>query len=125
MRNNGKDGIRTSGTHSSIICPKCGKDAFRCESVGDFKNYCHFTKNGVVRHSVLVEKPEERNERLGICPFCGKKPVANVVPPHSHEIVTFMPDYPGGAFIECVCGVAMSGATLEEAIEKWNRRIEE
>lgn len=59
---------------------------------------------------------------LKTCPFCGRMPIVHVIPAHKHNFAVFMPDYPGGAFIECVCGVAIPGATLEEAAEKWNVR---
>lgn len=41
------------------------------------------------------------------CPFCGKKAVINTIEPHAHMFVP-MPDYEGGAFIEC------TGCTLEQ-----------
>ena len=66
----------------------------------------------------------ERKELLP-CPFCGGKAMLDIIPPHTHTIATFMPDYEGGAFIECTgCTCAMSGRTAEEVAEAWNRRVE-
>lgn len=57
------------------------------------------------------------------CPFCGGDAVMTVIEPHTHVIATFMPDYEGGAFIECTgCSAAISGATPEQAAAAWNRR---
>lgn len=56
------------------------------------------------------------------CPFCGGDALLEVVPPHKH-IISTMPDYEGGAFIECAkCNCAMSGSTAEEITEAWNTR---
>ena len=64
-------------------------------------------------------------EELKHCPFCGGEAVIEIVEPHSHILSTFMPDYGGGAFIECKkCTCAISAETKEEAIEAWNRRVE-
>ncbi len=60
------------------------------------------------------------------CPFCGCDASLMVIEPHAHYIATFMPDYPGGAFIECtVCTASISGETEEEATTTWNRRTPE
>ena len=57
------------------------------------------------------------------CPFCGGEAVIEIVEPHSHILATFMPNYGGGAFIECQkCTCAISAETKEEAVEAWNRR---
>lgn len=62
-------------------------------------------------------------EKLKPCPFCGGKANIVVVEPHTHEIAIFMPDYEGGAFVECNdCTCAISAKTKEMAIEAWNRR---
>lgn len=59
------------------------------------------------------------------CPFCGSDAFMEYIEPHTHIIATFMPDYEGGAFIECtVCTAAISGRTREEAAAGWNRRAE-
>jgi hypothetical protein len=58
------------------------------------------------------------------CPFCGEKPKLYEIPPHTHQIATFMPDFAGEWICECdICGQAITaGKTAEEATEKWNRR---
>ena len=57
------------------------------------------------------------------CPFCGGKAFMEVIEPHEHFIAD-LPDYGGGAFIECTnCTCSMSAKTEEKAIEAWNRRV--
>lgn len=57
------------------------------------------------------------------CPFCGSEPFVREIEPHTHVLATFMPDYKGGAFVECTgCTAAMSGDNREEVIEAWNKR---
>ena len=63
--------------------------------------------------------------KLKPCPFCGSKAIINIIPPHTHKIATFMPDYGGGAFVECTncsCGIAASNRA--EAVEAWNTRVD-
>lgn len=61
-------------------------------------------------------------EGLKPCPFCGGEAVMLEIPPHIHIIVD-LPDCSGSAFVECTkCTAAISGETVEEAIEIWNRR---
>lgn len=63
------------------------------------------------------------DEKLKPCPFCGGKANIIVVEPHKHFLAKFMPDYEGGAFVECSgCTCALSAESREEAIEAWNRR---
>lgn len=63
------------------------------------------------------------NKNLLPCPFCGGEAIIHTVEPHTHVIAKFMPDYGGGAFIECKsCTCAISGETEQEAITTWNRR---
>ena len=72
----------------------------------------------------MSDKTSDRtsDKRLKSCPFCGGEAVLNVVEPHIH-IFAEMPDYHGGAFIECSkCTCAMSGETAEEVIKAWNTR---
>ena len=58
------------------------------------------------------------------CPFCGGEASIMEVEPHTHILATWIPDYKGGAFIECDgCTCAVSAETKEEAIEAWNRRV--
>lgn len=65
---------------------------------------------------------EDYDADLKLCPFCGSKAFLLVVPPHEHIIVD-MPDYEGGAFVECLkCSAAISGETPEKAVETWNSR---
>lgn len=65
--------------------------------------------------------------KLKPCPFCGEKPKLYEIPPHTHQIATFMPDFAGEWICECdICGKAITGGkTAEEAAEKWNRRAPE
>lgn len=59
------------------------------------------------------------------CPFCGGEAFIRVIPPHKHFLVN-MPDYKGGAFVECVnCSCGIAEDTKEEAIKAWNRRVGE
>ena len=56
------------------------------------------------------------------CPFCGGEAFLHTVEPHKHIIVD-LPDYGGGAFVECTnCSCAISGETAEEAAKAWNTR---
>lgn len=65
-------------------------------------------------------------EELKPCPFCGSEAYIVEVKPHSHIIATFMPDYEGGAFVECTgCTCALSAESKEEAIVAWNRRVKD
>jgi Lar family restriction alleviation protein len=59
------------------------------------------------------------------CPFCGDNPIITEIEPHKHitALADFMPDYDGGAFIECLkCSAMMSAKDKNEALSKWNRR---
>lgn len=59
------------------------------------------------------------------CPFCGKDPEHQTLEPHSHAL-TFggfkMPDYPGGATVECTCGAGLIDDSLEAVVARWNTR---
>lgn len=60
------------------------------------------------------------------CPFCGEEAVIQWIEPHTHTVTTFIPDYEGGAFIECTgCTAAISGKTKQETITAWNTRAAE
>lgn len=62
--------------------------------------------------------------KLKPCPFCGGEAFVNVIEPHKHMIATWLPEYGGGAFVECAgCGCGLSAPTETEAIEKWNLRV--
>jgi hypothetical protein len=50
--------MQTSRASSAITCPYCGKPAARRE--GDA--YMHFTKKGVVWHTVTQEKAQQVGE---------------------------------------------------------------
>jgi hypothetical protein len=58
------------------------------------------------------------------CPFCRSGAIINYIPPHTHGLATFMPDYEGGHFIECSgCTAAIAGGSnLSEAVAAWNQR---
>lgn len=71
MRNSGKGGMRTSGTHCSIYCPKCGKPAARTETQGECVFYLHFTKAGSIWH--VLEKGRWFTRRRGPTVGLGKK----------------------------------------------------
>lgn len=65
------------------------------------------------------------NAELKPCPFCGSKATIDIIPPHKYYFVD-MPDYGGGAFIECTgCSCCYSRSTAEEAIKGWNTRYNE
>lgn len=73
---------------------------------------------------ILWGKLMEQKIELKPCPFCGKKAVINTIEPHAHIFVP-MPDYEGGAFIECTgCTCVVSGKTEHEAVEAWNRMVD-
>ena len=50
MKDNGKGGMQSAGAQFTLICPKCGKPAFRREVRQGGTAYLHFTKKGSVRH---------------------------------------------------------------------------
>ena len=63
--------------------------------------------------------------KLKPCPFCGGEAFLNVIPPHKHHFVN-LPDYEGGATVECTgCAVGMMMRTVEEVVEAWNRRAQD
>lgn len=67
----------------------------------------------------------EKKTELKPCPFCGAEAIINTIEPHTHKLAAFMPDYEGGTFIECNgCTCAVSGKTDREAVEAWNRRVD-
>lgn len=59
------------------------------------------------------------------CPFCGKDPEYQILEPHSHAL-SFggfkIPDYPGGATVECACGAGLIDDSLEAVAIRWNTR---
>lgn len=59
MRNNSKGGMQTRGANYSIVCPVCGKPAFRVDSYASGKRYAHFTKKGCVWHFVAAQEAEK------------------------------------------------------------------
>ena len=64
-----------------------------------------------------------KQEELKPCPLCGAKAVIMNIGAHQHVIATWMPDYTGGAFIECTsCTCCLSARTEAEAITAWNKR---
>lgn len=61
-------------------------------------------------------------DKLKPCPFCGGEAVLRIVEPHTHYIVD-MPDYGGGAFVECTeCTCGVSAETEQAAVKVWNIR---
>jgi len=57
------------------------------------------------------------------CPFCGGKAILEVIPPHSHQLASFMPDTPGAAIVACVrCGAALMERKPRAAMRRWNGR---
>ena len=80
---------------------------------------------GYVRPGGGKGRDEMSEPELLPCPFCGGKALINVVPPHKH-FMTDLPDYEGGAFVECVsCTCVLSGDTQKEAVKAWNQRVSE
>ncbi len=62
-------------------------------------------------------------EKLKPCPYCGKEPIMNEIPPHTHSLQLAgikMPDHPGSFTIEC-CG-GMIDDTLDAVTSMWNTR---
>lgn len=73
----------------------------------------------------VTEKGRLTMPELKPCPLCGAEVFIEVVPPHKHFLVN-LPDYGGGAFIECPkCSCAVAGKTEQEVIQRWNRRIKD
>lgn len=58
----------------------------------------------------------EQKIKLKPCPFCGAEAVMDTIKPHYYE---------GETFIECTgCTCAIAEKTEHEAIEAWNRRVD-
>lgn len=56
------------------------------------------------------------------CPCCGSLVSVNVIPAHTHQIVT-LPAYEGSCFVECNnCTYAISGKDKKEALKRHNSR---
>lgn len=65
----------------------------------------------------------QQKTKIKPCPFCGKEAVINKIESHTH-MLAIMPDYDGETFIECTgCTCAVSSKIEQEAVEAWNRRI--
>ena len=57
------------------------------------------------------------------CPCCGSLVSINVIPAHTHQIVT-LPAYEGSCFVECNnCTYAISGKDKKEALKRHNSRV--
>ena len=70
-------------------------------------------------------KIELFKDKLKPCPFCGNEPQMTIIEPHTHRFAIFMPNYSGGAFVECFsCTASISASNKADAIKKWNNRIE-
>lgn len=64
------------------------------------------------------------SEELKPCPFCGGKAAIEIIKPRRRTIAKVVTLYAGGVFVECTgCGCAISAETETEAIEKWDRRM--
>lgn len=66
----------------------------------------------------VIKPPRE----LKTCPFCGEKPVLEVVKPHKHHFGNFFHESEGGYFLSCACGIALTGNGFDELEAVWNRR---
>lgn len=56
------------------------------------------------------------------CPFCGAKPIVQIIEPHEHYIID-LPKFGGGCIVECpLCNVGFVGETMEDVLYDWNRR---
>ena len=71
-----------------------------------------------------MKTPRDDLMSLAPCPFCGGEATVVEIEPHSHSggIAEFMPDHPGSAYIDCVCGVGIIDASKDDAIKRWNTR---
>ena len=62
---------------------------------------------------------------LKVCPFCGKEPALCIYTRVTDEdlsapyIITKQHEHS----LKCDCGAKMVGKSFEDAIEKWNRRV--
>ena len=65
-----------------------------------------------------------KEEKLLPCPLCNGEVVLEEIPPHKHILVD-LPDYNGGAIIECKCGCSIMRETKEEVIQAWNCRVQD
>lgn len=61
-------------------------------------------------------------EELPKCPFCGGEPTCDEIPEEKIPI-QFLPVVPRGDVRCTVCGAKTLGKTLQEAKEKWKRRV--
>ena len=62
-------------------------------------------------------------KKLLHCPFCGGEPHPYKINGHTHELIIQLHDVEDSYFIECACGLSMSGENEQEIIKKWNTRI--
>ena len=59
MKNQGIGGMQTCGLNYSLMCPKCGKPAYRMEKSESEARYFHFTKKGSTKHVTYDPAIEE------------------------------------------------------------------
>jgi len=53
------------------------------------------------------------------CPFCGDDYLFDYISPHKHCIATFMPDFDGAYYAECLkCGYVISDITEDGLYKK-------
>ena len=56
------------------------------------------------------------------CPFCGAKPIVQVIEPHEHYIID-LPKFGGAYIVECpLCNVGFTGETLDDVLYGWKSR---
>ena len=52
MRNPGTGGMQAASPHAAIICPRCGKPAYKRVERGRETEYWHYTRKSSVMHIV-------------------------------------------------------------------------
>ena len=140
------DDIRNAGYEVKVVSTRCAQE----EGLTAVRQY--LINYGIVVDEVCAEKPpalvyiddraicfdgkcgellnkienfepwHKKQNELKPCPLCGAEAFIEIIPPHKHFLVD-LPDYGGGAFIECPkCSCAVAGKTEQDVIQRWNRR---
>jgi hypothetical protein len=80
--------------------------------------------NGTCLRRPIESPPQEAQDGLLPCPFCGREPTVVDIDPHSHKggIAAFMPDHSGSSYIECGCGAGLIDDDRKAVIARWNAR---